>query len=310
VHAVVTASSLNVRPDPSTNQPPLGQLPRGTVVLIDTTHGGWYHVTAGALVGFVRGDYVVVIDPSPAAGFLRARADLALVPLEPAQLIDHTGLQGRAARAATTWDRSGGLVGIVAQVLEMLPSAAIAVLCVESGGRGFADDGKMTIRFENHIFFDQWGSANRADFDRHFRFNASRRWTGHTHSAAGNGPFVSFHGNQAGEWAAYQTAAHRNEPAALRSISMGSPQIMGFNHGLIGYDSARGMFDAFQAGERSQILGMFDFIKGPGSTSTKLQALQREQWHQFASLYNGPGNAAEYGSRIREYEEVCRPLLP
>jgi hypothetical protein len=67
---------------------------------------------------------------------------------------------------------------------------------------------------------------------------------------------------------------------------------MGYNHGAIGYDSAEEMFDAFSSGIRYQILGMFDFIKGTGSSSRMVQALERGQFDQFASFYNGPGQAA------------------
>ena len=78
---------------------------------------------------------------------------------------------------------------------------------------------------------------------------------------------MPFHGNQNLEWQVFEFARNLNEPAAMRSISMGGPQIMGFNHSRIGYDSAREMFDTFQADIRYHVLGLFDFIKGSGTTS-------------------------------------------
>jgi hypothetical protein len=32
---------------------------------------------------------------------------------------------------------------------------AVAVLAVEAGGRAFGGDGRMIIRLENHIFYDE-----------------------------------------------------------------------------------------------------------------------------------------------------------
>ena len=104
---------------------------------------------------------------------------------------------------------------------------------------------------------------------------------------------------QTAEWEAFDIARTLDEPAALQSISMGAPQIMGFNHAAIGYDSARTMFDRFETDERYHILGLFDFVKGGGTTSRMLEALKREQYEQFATYYNGNGQAAAYGARIR-----------
>ena len=78
---------------------------------------------------------------------------------------------------------------------------------------------------------------------------------------------------------------------------------MGFNHSRIGYDSAKEMFDAFQTDIRYHILGMFDFIKGPGTTSPMIEALQRNNFQSFASYYNGPGQAARYGHLIESHFE-------
>ena len=52
----------------------------------------------------------------------------------------------------------------------------------------------------------------------------------------------TLHGTgQDAEWAAFEMARRLDETAAMRSISMGASQIMGFNHAAIGYASAREM---------------------------------------------------------------------
>ena len=59
-----------------------------------------------------------------------------------------------------------------------------------SGGRAFAEDGQMIIRFENHIFWDRWGSVNPARFDEHFRFSRERRWEQHVSRARPSEPWA------------------------------------------------------------------------------------------------------------------------
>jgi len=99
-----------------------------------------------------------------------------------------------------------------------------------------------------------------------------------------------------------------NEAAAIKSISMGLPQIMGFNHAAIGYDSASQMCDNFQTDIRYHVLGLFDFLRGAGTSSPMLQALQRNQFELFAAKYNGPGQAAKYGEWIEDHYALFRAL--
>ncbi|TVP43555.1 MAG: DUF3380 domain-containing protein [Gemmatimonadales bacterium] len=311
--AVVTAASgLNIRPNPSTSEPAIGKLPLGTSVDIVEQRGGWYLIQSGALTGFAFGDFISFRDASPTVGFLCFDPHLCEAPMEPppGERIEATHANTPIRRSvAQAWNRYGGLLRPLSQRIAIPPAAAAAVLVVESGGHGFID-GRMVIRFENHVFHDRWGKSNPETFARHFAFSPSKRWTGHTFRADPQAPFESFHGKQAGEWRVFEFARGLNEAAAMRSISMGSPQIMGFNHAAIGYDSVQEMFDRFQAEDRFQILGMFDFIKGAGSTSSMIQSLQRGHFDQFASRYNGPGQASVYGSRIREHFEALRAMDP
>jgi hypothetical protein len=92
----------------------------------------------------------------------------------------------------------------------------------------------------------------------------------------------------------------------MYSISMGMPQIMGFNHKRIGYKSVKKMFDSFARSERSQIIGLFDFMGGRNSKMTK--ALRQKDFSTFARLYNGPGKAAEYAGRIKTYFDLLSSL--
>lgn len=310
--AIVTASSLNVRTAPDVSSTRLTALPRDTVVEVKERVGGWYRIRHGAVEGFVSGDYLRLQLPAAGAGFLAARDDLRAVPLQPPhsetiQLGPHATRSERSV--AATWNSFGGLLRPLSETIGIPTPAAVSVLCVESGGQGYVD-GRMVIRFENHVFFDHWGKRNPARFAAHFTFDRARRWQGHKFRPGNSGPFAAFHGDQKAEWRVFDFARTLSEPAAMRSISMGAPQIMGFNHAMIGYDSVREMFDAFSSDVRFQILGLFDFIKGSGSSSRMVQALERGQFDQFATLYNGPGQAAIYGDRIRSHCEAVSGLLP
>nr|NIQ37774.1 DUF3380 domain-containing protein [Pseudomonadota bacterium] len=308
---IVTASVLNVRPEPSTDKPPVGQLKRGTSVVILRHHNSWFEIRADGIEGFVYGDYVTVQDDQPTAGFLVDREDLRTIALEPPEserITVQPDFSDRQKVAGRTWNRQGGLLEPLSITIEVEVAATVAVLCVESRGRGYGPEGRMIIRFENHIFWRQWGRHNQDVFSEHFRFNAKEKWKNHEFRENVNEGWANFHGNQRREWPVFDFARALDESAAMRSISMGGPQIMGFNHPSIGFDSVREMFDAFQSNIRYQILGLFDFLKGPGTTSPMVVALQRKKFTDFASLYNGPGQAAKYGSLIEDYFELFGAL--
>jgi hypothetical protein len=307
----VTASVLNVRPEPSTRKAPIGKLKRGTAVTILEKMNSWYKIRAERIEGFVHGDYVTIKEANPAAGFLCEQEDLRTMTLEPpdAERIDiQPGFSSRQKTVARTWNSQGGLLTALSDIIDVDTGAAVAVLCVESRGRGFSADGRMIIRFENHIFWRQWGKDHTDVFDDHFRFNPEKKWKNHEFRDHAAEPWARFHGNQNQEWRVLEFARALNEPAALRSISMGGPQIMGFNHPRIGYDSVREMFDAFQSDIKYQILGLFDFLKGPGTTSPMIEALQRKKFEVFASFYNGQGQAAQYGDLIEDYYGIFNAL--
>lgn len=309
--ATVTASKLNVRSAPVISGNLVSELGRGTRVDVIARAGSWYEIKAGSVHGFVHGDFLHLDSTPTASGFLCHDDGLCAAELEPPaeRRIAGSGLSPQARGAAEAWNRFGGMLQPLCDVVAIPPATAVAVLCVESSGRGFAN-GRMIIRFENHVFWDQWGKNKPDRFRQHFTFDSAKRWTGHRFRTTASGAMTNSHAGQASEWQAFELARSLNGPAALRSISMGLPQIMGFNHPLIGYDSAGGMFDRFSENERFQILGLFDFIKGAGPTSRMLEALRRGQYVQFATHYNGNGQAATYGERIRSVVEAFAPLVP
>jgi hypothetical protein len=169
------------------------------------------------------------------------------------------------------------------------PAVALAIADVESsGGSGFGKDGRMIIRFEPHIFRAQ------------------------TKAILGNTvePPLFKRGGQAEEWAMFNAAAAVNREAALKSISMGMFQTMGFNHKVVGYSTAEAMFEAYSADQKAQIAGFFDFcanVKGreaKGAPWIKLdEAARKGMWLVFARGYNGEGQKG-YDAQMKKRYEV------
>jgi hypothetical protein len=311
-HAICTADVLRIRKGPATSFAQVGQLARGDRFDVIGKEGAWYRIRRDPLEGFVHGDFVRLIDPTPTPAYLKDRPELRQVALPAStetQVRPRSGLGAAEKRAASAWNSYGGLLQTCGSLLGVEPRTAIAVLMVESSGAGFAPDGRLIIRFENHQFWDFWGKGAAPRFQRFFRFDASRRWLAHQFRTTPTGVWRDVHQNQVSEWKTLAFARTLDENAALRSISMGLAQIMGFNHPRLGYDDVRVMLDAMQADVRFQILGFFDFLRGDGTGSPMIDSLQRNRFAAFASLYNGAGKAAEYGAKLQAaYEAVCGVL--
>lgn len=238
--------------------------------------------------------------------------NVPLPALEASKLVTKPATNSPTHRlAANIWNRYGGLLEALSNVLNIEPAVAVATLGVESGGQAFGPDGKMIIRFENHVFYSQWGKSNQAKFAQHFTYNSSQSWTGHKWRPTPGQPWqpanlADFHGSQSREWEVFNFAASLNDAAAKMSISMGAPQIMGFNFSLIGFASVQDMFNAFSAGERDQIVGFFDFIQYVSPNAIK--ALQARDFKTFASYYNGSGQAVMYGNLIKTSYDAFNQL--
>src|SRR5690606_24417407 len=103
--------------------------------------------------------------------------------------------------------------------------------------------------FENHIFYKYWGQHHPDQFQQHFSFDPQKRWQKHQWRPSPQAPWSDFHGAQSREWEAFNFANALDGRAAKLSISMGAPQIMGFNYTTLGYGSVEEMFEAFSTSE-------------------------------------------------------------
>jgi len=255
-------------------------------------------------------DKPIVSAPLTADGFLLSLPQVRQSSLAPATplTVPH-GASPAAVKAGAIWNRFGGLLESLASMLGIDPAVAVAVVATESGGRGMGEDGRMIIRFENHVFWSYWGKNNPDAFNALFQFDANKVWLGHQCRPNPNSPWQSFHDQlQAGEWSAFGVAQGLDDHAAKLSISMGLPQIMGFNFTSIGYNSVEEMYDAFSVDERVQLSGFFDFVRGKRATSPRVAALQAKDFGSFAAQYNGAGQVELYSGRIQSYYDAFHTL--
>ncbi|MBN1487041.1 MAG: DUF3380 domain-containing protein [Anaerolineae bacterium] len=309
----MTTSTLNLRRGPGVQYAVVETLAPNTPVYIWNEVGEWYQIADTIHAGYVHREFVQLEGQGAPPGFIGGIQDAPVTSdesMEPVYKIEVPAGTGRIeCQVAGIWNRVGGLLTVLSERLKIDPATAIAVLAVESGGRAFATDGRMIIRFENQIFFDKWGRENTARYSQHFRYNPDSRWLDHYWRPAVSEAWRECHQGQAGEWEVFNFACTLDETAAKLAISMGGAQIMGFNYALVGYESVHQMFDAFARSERSQIVGLFDFIQGPGTSSRRVLALQKLDFEGFAAVYNGPGQAARYGGLIREFYNAFKRLV-
>ena len=212
-----------------------------------------------------------------------------MAPQDQIPLNQHSGLNRTMAEI---YNKYGAFIKTKASGLGISTAAAAAVLKCESNGQAFSG-GKMIIRFENHIFYDQWGKNAPQTYSTYF--SGSSSWKNHKFRRSANDPWEAFHGNQTKEWEVLELARSLNDTAALKSISMGAAQIMGFNHATLGYDTVQDMFESMCTSLPKQIDGMFAFIE---KNSTCMRGLRNNDYVTFARGYNGSGQASTYGSLI------------
>lgn len=285
VGQVNAQSGLNLRTGPSPDYPIRRGLAHRATLQILFDEEEWLFVLANGLEGYVHRDYV----------------EPATTTQPPQSRMDTTQL-----RLWHIWSRHSGLLNTQARRLDIEPEVALAVFLVESSGEAFGPDGRMVIRFENHLFFRYWGEANLDRFRQHFQMDPNVPWlpVGHTWRADPSQPWQPVHGNQDREWAVFEFARSLDEDAALRAISMGAPQIMGFNHQLAGYETPLAMFNAFSSGEARQIEGFFAFLAGRDLA----KHLRTQNYLAFAKGYNGSGQAQYYMERLLAALEKCAQL--
>jgi len=218
--------------------------------------------------------------------------------MQAADVVDVSGLRGLDRAMAQIYNFRGQLILEKATDLGISTHAAAGIMKAESGGATFHQaTNKTIIRFENHVFWREWGSANAAVFRQHFQFHSpGHNWEGHRFREDPTGAWETFHGNQEDEWRVITFAARLSgEEPAFRSASWGAGQIMGFNATTVGFATAVDMAASFNAAERPQVSSIFEFIR-----ANHLEAAVRaNDYLTLATRYNGGGQAAHYAANIQ-----------
>jgi len=165
-------------------------------------------------------------------------------------------------------------------------AAIRAFLDVETNGLGFAEDNRVIILFEPHVFFRLLAS--------HPEKRALAVAAGVAYAKQGTKPYPK---TQHGRYTQLEKACDIDEEAALKSCSWGIGQVMGYNFKLAGYPTVYALVDACRISEGKQLEACCNFIK-----NTKLDAaLRKRDWAGFARGYNGPSYAANhYDTKLAE----------
>lgn len=210
----VNTRVLNVRQSPSIDSPVIGQIKLDDRVEIESTVGEWYAIRFNRVTGYASVKYIDInydleipaeipiennqIEEAPERPIVSQ--DTSSESLEPSKLMSETG-SAEERKVAATWNRYGALLEDLSEQKQIDVACSVAVLCVESSGRGFStsNQDKMIIRFENHKFWKYWGKTQPEKFRRHFRYNSGKVWTGHEWRADSEAEWRSFHGKQRAE---------------------------------------------------------------------------------------------------------------
>ncbi len=253
----------------------------------------------------------VVSDCSTAKGYFKDNSLAHATQLQLAiPLITNYPASTLGQNILAIHNRLGSLLAVLAQNAQVPIESALAIWLVESGPYGFQEN-RPVLRFEVHKFWQHWGSANVEVFDKYFQFGGNggisgSSWSNHKFLDSLTSDWQPFHGDQEKEYRAFELAcALADKEQACLSSSFGGPQILGSNHTKIGYDTAKEMFAAFAKSERLQVCGFFDFCQSHGL----LEALRKCEWHGFAKVYNGPGQADVYAERINAAYQASSALL-
>ncbi|MFH1649813.1 MAG: N-acetylmuramidase domain-containing protein [Candidatus Woesearchaeota archaeon] len=224
-------------------------------------------------------------------------------PADNKKISTWPGASAEERKVIDIWNTFGGYISTYAAKLKIEPAIAVAVFAAESGGNGF-EGSRMIIRFENYRFYDNWGKSHQSKYDDHFSYG-SPVWTNQKWRSSTSGSWVDVHAGQDREWAVFEFAKNLDKNAAMKSISMGLPQILGSNYALAGYSSVQEMFDSFSESEANQVTGFFRFINRPTMTSP----LQQKDFTAFAAQYNGAGNSDAYGKIIKNYYDKFNSVV-
>ena len=160
-----------------------------------------------------------------------------------------------------------------------------AVIDVEAAGNWHDDLGRPVMRFERGVF----------------RGRTGRNIAGHPN-----------------KWETLKKAYDISPNHAIESTSWGGPQIMGFNHEVVGYRTAREMVNAFAESAGAQLDALVAFIKhtprlwqAAKDLESDIRSVAERGAKTFAEIYNGPKYYLnKYDTKLLERVGYWKARLP
>jgi hypothetical protein len=217
---------------------------------------------------------------------------------------------------AECYNRLGGVMQALSEVLEIPAEVILTLYVVEAGGRTHTPE-KALIRFENYLFYQNWGRFNSALYDRHFQHGGhagvgGEVWQYHRFRERMHEPFQNVHTNQESEYRVLSLAQRlsNDEEEGWLALSIGTLQFYMGTYLTLGYPNAQRMYEAFQSSETAQLIALFDFcrhVKAP-DIGAMLQYIRQQDWQQFARAYNGRRFGDHYAKQIAIYLEEAKQL--
>lgn len=183
-------------------------------------------------------------------------------------------------------------VDSVGQAIGAPPATIRAVIQLESGGAGFAADGRPIILFEPTVFSRLTGGRFDASHPALSQPDVRRADLGRT---------------QAERWVKLEQAYALDPSAALKATSWGLFQTAGVHHQAAGHPTVEGFVSDIAKSESRQLAAFQNVLQ-----SRQLgDELQRQDWEGFARIYDGEDNAVRYGALLEQaYVAVVATLDP
>lgn len=182
----------------------------------------------------------------------------------------------------------------LADSLQCHPADLEAIAQVESQGFGWFPDGRIKILFEKHWFYKFIPDSARTNAMKNGL--ARKNWI-----KPANGGYKD-QATADDRYKLLERAIKIDREAAFKSVSVGSYQIMGFNHAICGHQTAEGMFTAFCESEVYQLSALAGFLTNKGL----LPAIRARDFARVETVYNGGGLNGAYAKKMREASDKLR----
>ena len=178
----------------------------------------------------------------------------------------------------------------------------IAVFQVESAGSGFNEDGRLKVLYEPHVAYKYAKRPKEARAQAPHLFQPS--WV--DPSRVPKREWHPYRTTQEERWDMILQAAGIDFDAAVRAVSWGRFQIMGYWAEKLDYDSPMHFIERLYDGEAAHLDALFRYCR----MANLMPALQKGDWYRF-SRYNSNivSVRKEYASKLAREADKARVMV-